>query len=139
MRKIALLCVLAAFCSIAYGQKGTETKITEALGSEYLAHIKANNPTLIDYYDFIINESYEIAFYGEEKAMQAGVNVLEINKEQQGKELSTPLSKDTDLNILLYNYTINPKTRKIYRLDNSGYVLIFYSAKELTKKYSLRK
>jgi hypothetical protein len=114
-------------------QSEVESKVSEAYGSEYLTSLKENNPDLLNYYSFVLTESYEIVFYGQEKSQQNGIK--ELTMRQNTGQISKKENIE-DLNILLYDYTIDETKKSVYRIDDSGWVIVFHSKNTLDKMYS---
>lgn len=133
MQKIIFLILFFSACTFVSAQSEVESKVSEAYGSEYLTSLKENNPDLLNYYSFVLTESYEIVFYGQEKSQQNGIK--ELTMRQNTGQISKKENIE-DLNILLYDYTIDETKKSVYRIDDSGWVIVFYSKNTLDKMYS---
>lgn len=133
MQKIIFLILFFSACTFVSAQSEVESKVSEAYGSEYLTSLKENNPDLLNYYSFVLTESYEIVFYGQEKSQQNGIK--ELTMRQNTGQISKKENIE-DLNILLYDYTIDETKKSVYRIDDSGWVIVFHSKNTLDKMYS---
>ncbi|MBN2729494.1 MAG: hypothetical protein JXR53_09755 [Bacteroidales bacterium] len=133
MQKIIFLILFFSACTFVSAQSEVESKVSEAYGSEYLTSLKEKNPDLLNYYSFVLTESYEIVFYGQEKSQQNGIKELTM---RQNTGQITKKENIEDLNILLYDYSIDETKKSVYRIDDSGWVIVFHSKNTLDKMYS---
>lgn len=98
-------------------------KIEEAYGLEYKKQILTNRILLKDIKDILRNRVY---IYQENVKdvstipLLSNVPIFDI----YNSKLRRPIFKRNDFNPLLYNFNFFSKTRQIYRVDNTNYLIV---------------
>lgn len=131
---LILLLVLSAFSILAQSEKNIEPKqivadarLSEAFGNDFVERIIAENPSLVQYYNFFLDNSYYIAELPQEKT--EFINSL--------PSLSiSPQSDLSKINVLNYDVQLNFDKETYFRMQNSNKVMVFYSGEELNEKFN---
>ncbi len=136
--KSKFLLFIILFLSIsAYSQIANpvpDNRLYEAFGKEQVEFLLQNNPDMVTYYNFFLDNAFVLIQHPKEKT--AGLPKMTLNNQKLVSE-KPDISKGTkSINILKYSYTILPDESASYRLDDSGIAIVFFSAKEITEKYN---
>lgn len=115
-----------------------DSRLIEAFGNERVDFLKRNNPDLIRYFNFFLDNAFQLVQHPAEKieGIIKSCPMLELN--DPSMKMDKPdMSKGTkSINILKYNFQlVNDKVAQ-YRLDNSGIIIVFLPANEITKKFN---
>ncbi len=127
---------ISIFSSALFAQtEKVDPKVTEAFGKAKVDLWQSQNPDSIVYYNFLVNHGYTIENIPLEKADYFETMVpLFSFKPQFANEKSdfspTGLQK---LNILKYEFEINPWQINFYKLGDTGKIIIFHSAPNIAK------
>lgn len=144
MKSKLLIFVFFVFAINAIAQstsKSTATpdpRLYEAFGKETVDFLSTNNPDMISYYNFFLDNAFTLVKHDAGK-------IPSLIKQYPKLELIDPkltsdkpeMEKGTkSINILKYAYSVSSDESSTYRLDESGIVIVFYSTKEITEKYN---
>ena len=129
-----LIALMLSIISFAQNEITPDPRISEAFGQSKVADLQKNNPDLLVYYSFFLKEGFIIRNYGQEKVIAnlGSIPKISLKKEFSGESL--PDLKNGNLNILKFDYKINPDSETICRIDESGYVIVFLSGNEIENK-----
>jgi hypothetical protein len=126
------ICVIV-FC---FGLCKAQTSVTpdprllDVYSQEYLDA----NQDRIAYLNWFLDNSYKIMYAGIEKAESLEF-LYEINPVTKEKTQAVSINEE-EFNPLLYEYENHYDKSAIYRVGNTGYIVIFDSLKTLTKNYN---
>ena len=112
---------------------GIDPRITDVFSAEQLEYLQQNDPEKIAYYTVILNDGFLIQNYGVEK-IAANLNTIpKISlKPEFSSETLPDLSKGASgFNLLKFDFQIKPDKKEICRIDESGYVIVILSGKEI--------
>ena len=132
MRKI----ILISFVMLCFGFSKAQTSTTpdprllDVYSQEYLDA----NQDRIAYLNWFLDNSYKIMYTGIEKAESLEF-LYEINPVTKEKTQAVSINEE-EFNPLLYEYENHYDKSAIYRVGNTGYIVIFDSLKTLTKNYN---
>ncbi|MEI6576671.1 MAG: hypothetical protein WCO63_10885 [Bacteroidota bacterium] len=136
---------VASFCFGQSQGKSTvikpDPRLYDCLDKSYVDGLK-DNPRLLLYYNFFLDNSYYISATPEKKVTGADISTLALrNPGPNGEKLffSENLStiKTGSFNPLKYDISLQPNMFTNYYLGQTGKVLVFYSNKEFTEKYRI--
>ncbi len=133
MKKIILLCfVLFSFGIIKAQNSDTpDPRLYDIYSIEYLN----NNIEQISYLNWFLDNSHTIIYAGIEKAEQLEF-LYKINPETKAISGQAQGFDEENFNPFLYAYEIHYDKSAMYRIGNTGYIIIFDSLKTLTKNYN---
>lgn len=114
-----------------------DPRIVEVFGQETVDFYLENNPSIIRYYNFFLENSYSIQDMPQEK-MEGLKTLPELTLKN---EFQTDLVDYTEkglenLNIMKYDLKIDSNIGPIYRLGNTNKIIIFLSGKEIQNLYN---
>jgi hypothetical protein len=115
-----------------------DARLYEAFGKDRIEFLKQNNPDLIMYYNFYLDNAFVLVQHPTDKIQGIVKNcpMLEVNNPSFAMDKPDMTKGTKSINILKYKYQIDPNKATTYRLDNSGIVIVFYPAKTITEKYN---
>ena len=106
-----------------------DTRLVDYLGAEKVAIIQKNNPSLIHYYNFFLDNSYNLETVPTDKL-----------QDNDFEELELPLSEgevDTQkLNVLKLNIQRKYDENIYYKIKGSNQILVMLSEEQFIKKYN---
>ena len=124
---ISLLLVL--LFSYAFKAIEADSRLIDYLGKEKVQILQTNNPDIIRYYNYFLDNSYIISSVPQDKL-----------NDNDFPELELPLisgSIDTKkLNVLLLNVQRKYDENLYFKVKNSSDIFVFLSEKEFMKKYN---
>ena len=106
-----------------------DARLVDYLGEEKLAILQKNDPDIIVYYNYFLDNSYIIQTLPADKLK--GGNYKTLNLPLRGGKVDTK-----KLNVLKLDIQRKYDQRVYYKIANSQEVLIFLSEKEFMKKYN---
>ena len=114
-----------------------DPRIVEVFGQETVDFYLENNPSIIRYYNFFLENSYTIQDMPQEK-MEGLKTLAELKlKTQFQTDLADYSDKGLEnLNIMKYDLKIDPNVGPIFRLGNTNKIIIFLSGKEIQNLYN---
>jgi len=106
-----------------------DARLVDYLGEEKLAILQKNDPDIIVYYNYFLDNSYIIQTLPADKLK--GGNYKTLNLPLRGGKVDTK-----KLNVLKLDIQRKYDQRVYYKIAGSQEVLIFLSEKEFMKKYN---
>ena len=106
-----------------------DARLVDYLGEEKLAILQKNDPDIIVYYNYFLDNSYIIQILPADKLK--GGNYKTLNLPLRGGKVDTK-----KLNVLKLDIQRKYDQRVYYKIAGSQEVLIFLSEKEFMKKYN---
>ncbi len=115
-----------------------DTRLYEAFGKEYVDFLKQNNPQLIGYFNFFLDNSFVLVQHPSEKipGIISSCPMLELNNPALAIDHPDMVKGTKSINIFKYKYKIEQDKIVQYRLDDSGIIIIFYSGNTITEMYN---
>lgn len=115
-----------------------DPRLYEAFGKDRINFLQQNNPDVIEYYNFYLDNAFVIEQHPSDKIPGIISSCPLLQLIDPGKTMDKPdIVKGTkSINILKYNYKIEQDRTTQYRLDDSGIVIVFYPANVITEKYN---
>lgn len=108
-----------------------DIRLFDCFEKAYIELLKSNNPDLIVYYNFYLDNSYFIAELPAEKSNSAKIEKLKF--QDKFKNSKTNIS---ELNILKYDVKRFYDEYSFYSIGTTNKVVVFYSEKEFMIKYN---
>jgi len=106
-----------------------DARLVEYLGQEKLAILQKNDPDIIVYYNYYLDNSYILQTIPADKL--EGGNYQTLKLPLRGGKVDTQ-----KLNVLKLDIQRKYDQRVYYKVEGSSEVLIFLSEKEFMKKYN---
>jgi hypothetical protein len=115
-----------------------DPRLYEAFGKERVDFLIKNNPDLIGYYNFFLDNAFVMVQHQSEKipGIISNCPILEVISPDFIIEKPDMTKGTKSINILKYKYQIEQDKTTQYRLDNSGIIIVFYPATIITEKYN---
>lgn len=128
---------LMFFClgRISNAQESIDKRIIEAFGEKDANFLQANNPTMLAYYTYILDNGFIVSNYGKEKVLanSSTIQLLILKPAFQSETKPNLENGISSINILKYEFSLDPDKKRLYRLDDSGWVIIMLSANEINR------
>ncbi|MEA3446185.1 MAG: hypothetical protein U9R19_15810 [Bacteroidota bacterium] len=129
-----LLFALSALWQDGYAQETiniksiqADARINDAFGNEFVERIRLENPNLVLYYNFFLDNSYYFTeLPGDKTEFLNSAKTLPI----------APGSDKKVINVLKFKLNLKFDQRTYFRLSESNKVMVFYSGDELNEKYN---
>ncbi|MBM77194.1 MAG: hypothetical protein CL846_01810 [Crocinitomicaceae bacterium] len=134
MRKTTFIIYTLLFFSLTLNaQIKVDSRILDVYGEEYVNEVLANIPNRIQHLNYYLNNSYEIKKLDviESKKIPLISKYLRVLKHKEKNNYVPDLN---NFNILMYDAPRDKNFKKFYRLDNTDYVIVFYSIEEFLRK-----
>ncbi|RLD46641.1 MAG: hypothetical protein DRI86_02610 [Bacteroidetes bacterium] len=106
-----------------------DTRLIDYLGADKVAIMQKNNPSLIHYYNFFLDNSYSIETVPADKLQ--GNNFEELSLPLSGGEVDTKV-----LNVLKLNIQRKYDENIYYKIKGSDQIFIMLSEEVFIKKYN---
>lgn len=142
MRKLILSMLLLSVMGLTFAQTQktqviADPRVIEVFGQETVTFYLENNPSMIQYYNFFLENSYTIQDMPQEK-MGELQNIPELKlKENFLTDIIDYTEKGLEnLNIMKFDFQIDPNVGPIFRLGNTNRLIIFLSGKEIQNLYN---
>ncbi len=131
---LTFLFILPALMQQGFSQEKFELKniepdsrMVDALGKNFVERIQVENPMLVLYYNYFLDNSFYITEYPEGKS--EFVNSVK----------SLPILPETtleEINVLKFKLNLKYDEQSYFRLSESNKIMVFYSGEELNKNYN---
>lgn len=143
MKKMTLLCGCFLFLfAPLWAQSGEETavipdeRLSEFYSEERIETLLTKQPQIIKYWNYFLDNSYLIEDMPNEKA-NSYPNLKDQVKVNRETGVSYEVSMDvSELNLMLFDLEITKDKRKVYRLGDTGQVIVFLSKDEFLAQYN---
>ncbi len=119
-----------------------DTRLYECFDKTYIQQLQKDNPELILYYNFYLDNSYFIGKEVPEKPVN-GKDIHNVTlKRKTSSDKVQYFNEDLSdfnpekFNVLKYNFDVDYNRYTHYILGNTGKILIFYPKKRFIKKYN---
>ena len=142
MKKVIVSTFFLLIMSMTFAQSSkekiaTDPRIIEVFGQETVDFYLENNPSIIRYYNFFLDNSYSIQEMPQEKmADLQTIPELKRKVEFQSDFIDYTEKGLENLNIMKFDLKIDPNIGPIYRLGNTNKIIVFLSGKEIQNKYN---
>ena len=134
MMKTSFIIYLLLFFSLTINaQIKVDSRIVDVYGEEYVNEVLINTPNKIQHLNYFLNNSYELKKLDliESKKIPLISKYLRVFKHKEKNNYVPDLN---NFNILMYDAPRDKNFKKVYRLDNTNYVIVFYSVEEFFRK-----
>lgn len=142
MKKLILSVLLLTVIGLTNAQTQkvqviADPRVIEVFGQETVTFYLENNPSLIEYYNFFLDNSYSIQDMPQEK-MGELQNIPELKLKEQFQTSLIDYSEKglENLNIMKFDFQIDTNVGPIFRLGNTNKLIIFLSGKEIQNLYN---
>lgn len=142
MKKLILSMLLLTVMGLTFAQVQktqvvADPRVIEVFGQETVTFYLENNPSLIQYYNFFLDNSYSIQDMPQEK-MGELQNIPELKLKELFQTDYVDYSEKgiENLNIMKFDFQIDPNVGPIFRLGNTNKLIIFLSGKEIQNLYN---
>ena len=127
--KQTLVLLLSFFIFSSFSNIEPDSRVIDYLGAEKVAMLQKNNPSLIHYYNFFLDNSYTIESLPADKL--EGNNFTELTLPLSNGEVDTK-----KLNVLQLNIQRKYDENIYFKIKNSDQIFIMLSEKIFIKKYN---
>jgi hypothetical protein len=127
---------------IDFNQINPDARLYECFDKTYIQQLQKDNPELILYYNFYLDNSYFVGKEVPEKPINGkDIHTVTLKNETSSDKIqyfNEDLSKfnPKTFNVLKYNFKTDYNKYTNYILGNTGKILIFYPKKRFIKKYN---
>lgn len=142
MKKVIVFMVFFLILGITYAQVSktqvtADPRVIEVFGQETVNFYLENKPSVIQYYNFFLENSYSIQEIPQEKIGDLpDIPELKLKEQYQTDFVDYSDKGIENLNIMKYDLKIDPNVGPIYRLGNTNKLIIFLSGKEIQNLYN---
>ncbi|MFA4851752.1 MAG: hypothetical protein WC599_04465 [Bacteroidales bacterium] len=144
MKSKLLIFFFLVFAINLYSQNSSKSTVTpdprlyEALGKDNVEFLLQNNPDIIEYYNFYLDNAFALVQHATEKIPSIVQNYPKLELKNASLTYDKPdISKGAkSINILKYIYKLQPDESSTYWIDKSGIAVVFYSSKTITENYN---
>jgi hypothetical protein len=142
MKKVIVSTFFLLILSMTFAQSPKEKiaadpRIIEVFGQETVDFYLENNPSLIQYYNYFLENSYSIQEIPQEKMGDLQTIPELKRKEKFQSDFIDYTEKGLEnLNIMKFDLKIDPNIGSIYRLGNTNKIIVFLSGNEIQNKYN---
>ena len=128
---------LIAFLAFLFSVKNVTSqvvnqKIIDAFGSEYVDQLVKTNENHLNYLNCFLDYSYEIVentyVVGDKYPLASS-----FLKKLKHKEVNDYVPDINDFNALMYNFPRDRELKKSYRIDQTDYLIVFFSEREFAE------
>ena len=109
--------------------------IMDAFGDEYVDNLVKTNIKHLNYLNCFLANSYEIVKISADIDDKFPLASSFLKKLKHQKENNYVPDLD-DFNVLMYNFPRDRKLKKSYRIDNTDYVIVFFSENEFVEIFN---
>lgn len=142
MKKVIVFMTFFLILSVTYAQVSktqvvADPRVLEVFGQETVNFYLDNKPSVIQYYNFFLENSYSIQEIPQEKIGDLpSLPELKLKEQFQLDFVDYSDKGIENLNILKFDLKIDPNVGPIYRLGNTNKLIIFLSGKEIQNLYN---
>jgi hypothetical protein len=128
--RLCLFFYLIFFTESAFGQIANE-KVIEVLGQSYIEEISNTNPDRIEYLNYFVEKGFY--FLNEKYSVEEKYpNLSKAELNDKYVKFKRPAFNQLDFNPLKYQIKRSASFKTVYRVDNTDWIIVFYSEKDLT-------
>lgn len=132
-----LLVLSFTFAQNQNKQIAADPRVTEVFGQETVNFYLENKPSIIQYYNFFLENSYTISEIPQEKISDLkDIAELKLKPSYQMEFVDYTDKGLENLNIMKFDLNIDPNIGPIYRLGNTNKLIFFLSGKEIQSLYN---
>jgi hypothetical protein len=125
------------FAQAQKSQVIADPRVIEVFGQETVTFYLENNPSIIQYYNFFLDNSYSIQDMPQEKMGELqNIPELKLKESFQTDYVDYSEKGIENLNIMKFDFQIDPNVGPIFRLGNTNKLIIFLSGKEIQNLYN---
>jgi hypothetical protein len=144
MLKSIIVTCIAIFVSTAISAQDInkpDKRLYEAFGKENVEFLLQNNPDLIEYYNYYLDNAFVLVQHNVEKTSSIVQKYPRLILKDPLFSYDIPdISKGTkSINILKYIYNLKQNESSTYWIDKSGIAIVFYSVKTIMGNYNKMK
>jgi len=131
MKKYLPFSLIIAFLVFGYSNNPItpDSRVIDYLGLEKVEIIQKNNPELIRYYNFFLDNAYEIAKVPADKLADNNFPTLKLPLKNGKVDIKK-------LNVLKLNIERKFDKQVYYKIHNSSEIIVFLSEEDFMKKYN---
>lgn len=115
-----------------------DSRLLQIYDISYLEKIRNNNPALLMFLNYKLDNSYIIIDIPKEKEFNPNGFLSNVKNKTKHKDLKLDPLRDFEknkLNIFFYDFEIEKFSRSIFIIDGTQKAMLFYSKDELIKKF----
>jgi hypothetical protein len=135
--KQSVTAVLVMFVQFGFGQvsfENVDQRIIDLYGESRVNEMIVNQPNLIDYLNYYVNNAYKIIYDVPERKLGQFEDISSITNTRTGLAIA---ENDLDnLNILLLSITRSQNEYLTYRIGSTGNVIVFIAPQFLLDEYN---
>jgi hypothetical protein len=140
LKHLFIYCIaIGLFTSISAQEVHTPDKrLYEAFGKENVEFLLINNPAIIDYYNYYLDNAFVLVQHNPEKISSIVQKYPQLLLKDPSFSYDIPdISKGTkSINILKYVYDLKKDESSTYWIDKSGIAIVFHSSKTIMENYN---
>jgi hypothetical protein len=126
-----------SYAQVSKSQVIPDPRVVEVFGQETVNFYLENKPSVIQYYNFFLENSYSIQEIPQEKIGDlSSLPELKLKEKFQTDYVDYTDKGIENLNVMKYDLQIDPNVGPIYRLGNTNKLIIFLSGKEIQNLYN---
>ena len=136
MKKIILLLMLVISGITAFAQTLTiDSWLYAKYSEEDLLDMQQNRPRDLEYLNWFVENSYVIKEVVNPDVLNyPKLKYMDKETKMEGREANEYDAEN--FNIMEYGFEISAKSSNVYKIGDTGKLLIFYSSRDLTKLYN---
>jgi hypothetical protein len=135
-----LSCITIVLYTSIYAQDidKPDKRLYEAFGKENVEFLLLNNPDIIKYYNYYLDNAFVLVQHNIEKTSSIIQKYPRLILKDPSFSYDIPdISKGTkSINILKYIYELKHDESSTYWIDKSGIAIVFYSTKTIAENYN---
>lgn len=138
--RITILIIFISISLLTYSQNtfnNYDSRLLMKYSESYLFSLQENNPDLINYLNFTLDNSCEIIDITADKIASCPYLYEYDNTNKTITENTLSVDQLENINIYKYNFEQDLNLNKVYRIKNSdNKAIVFISKSELAKRYN---
>ena len=136
MKKIILLSMLVVSGITAFSQTlPIDSRLYAKYSEEDLLDMQQNRPQDLEYLNWFVENSYVIKEVADPEVLNyPKLKYMDRETKMEGSEVTDFDAEN--FNIMEYGFEIAAKSSNVYKIGDTGKLLVFYSSDDLTKLYN---
>ena len=136
MKKIILLLMLVISGITAFAQTLTiDSRLYAKYYEEDLLDMQQNRTRDLEYLNWFVENSYVVKEVADPEVLNyPKLKYMDKETKMEGREANEYDAEN--FNIMEYGFEISAKSSNVYKIGDTGKLLIFYSSRDLTKLYN---